>query len=312
MTLKLITEPTVEPLTVQEVMAWSRLDASNQEPAPGVLTCALASPATPGNIDNGAHRYLATFTTSTGETQAGTVSAAATVADKAVNGQVNLTGIPLGGSTITGRKIYRTAAGGSTYLLLATLANNSATTYIDNIADAALGAAAPSVNTTSDPQLAMAITAARKMAENITGRALITQTWDLLLDAFPRNEIELGKMPLQSVTSVKYYDPVGVLQTLSGSTYAVDDVTLPAWIMPAYGLSWPTTYDVAQAVAIRFVAGYGATGADVPAEIRMWISAQVAAAYNAPDGFQTSFGGGKPSPLPFIDGLLDAYRLRWL
>ena len=83
MTLKLISGPTVEPVTVQEVMAWSRLDASNLEPAPGALTCALASPVAPGNVEAGAHRYLATFTTPTGETLAGTVSAAATVADLA-------------------------------------------------------------------------------------------------------------------------------------------------------------------------------------------------------------------------------------
>src|SRR5687768_6622810 len=172
--LRIVTEPTVEPVTVAEVMAWARIDSSNVEPAPSLITVALASPAVAGNVDNGAHRYLATFVTASGETQAGAVSAAVTVADKTVNGKVELTAIPIGGALVTARKIYRTTAGGATYLLLATIANNTATIYTDNIADSSLGAAAPSTNTTSDPMLSMLITAARRVAESMTGRALIT------------------------------------------------------------------------------------------------------------------------------------------
>lgn len=44
---------------------------------------------------------------------------------------------------INSRKLYRTVAGGTAYKLVATIANNTATTYDDNIADASLGAAAP-------------------------------------------------------------------------------------------------------------------------------------------------------------------------
>lgn len=46
-----------------------------------------------------------------------------------------------------GRKLYRTTAGGSTFSLVATIANNTATSYDDNVADGSLGAAAPSANT---------------------------------------------------------------------------------------------------------------------------------------------------------------------
>jgi hypothetical protein len=63
------------------------------------------------------------------------LSVAVTVADKTVNGKVSLTGIPLGGTAVTSRKLYRTAAGGSTYLLLATIADNTTTIYTDNTAD---------------------------------------------------------------------------------------------------------------------------------------------------------------------------------
>jgi hypothetical protein len=61
--------------------------------------------------------------------------------------QVNLSGIPLGSATVTGRKLYRTAAGAAQLKLLATLADNTTTTYSDTIADASLGANAPSSDT---------------------------------------------------------------------------------------------------------------------------------------------------------------------
>lgn len=47
---------------------------------------------------------------------------------------------------VASRKIYRTEAGGSTYKLLTTLENNTATTYVDNSSDSELGANAPTDN----------------------------------------------------------------------------------------------------------------------------------------------------------------------
>jgi len=306
MTLRIVTEPAAEPLTVAEVMAWSKIDSSNQEPAPGAVTVALAAPAAPGNVDNGAHRYLATFTTAAGETQAGTVSAAVTVADKTVNGKVALSGIPIGGALVTGRKLYRTIAGGSTYLLLATIADNTTTTYLDNIADSGLGAGAPSSNTAGDPLLTWLITCARRVAERETGRALITQTWELVLDRFAR-EIEIDMLPVASITSVKYTDEDGNLQTVDAADYVLEpERLLSAWLRPAFEKSWPTPRRIEGAVVIRFAAGYGAAGASVPAELRTWISAQVAAASKSPEGLMA----GNAVALPFLDRLLDTYRRR--
>lgn len=125
---------------------------------PGALTGALAG-AGAGNVDNGTHSYKVTFVTATGETDAGTVSNTVTVADKTVDGQVALTGIPVSSfSGVTSRKIYRTAAGNAVtgpWLLQSTIANNTATTATDNVADAALGATAPTGNTTLDTRLTL-------------------------------------------------------------------------------------------------------------------------------------------------------------
>src|SRR5688572_46410 len=113
MTIVVFSAPATEPLTVDEVKKHLRIDAGMQEPAPGALTAAMVSPAAAGIVDNGAHRYRVTFVTPDGETDGGTVSSVVTVADKAVNGRVSLTDIPVGGASVTARKLYRTAAGGS-------------------------------------------------------------------------------------------------------------------------------------------------------------------------------------------------------
>ena len=302
MTYVVYSAPASEPVSVAEVKHFCRIDEVNQEPAPGALTAALGSGA--GNVDNGAHRYLVTFVTSDGETQAGDVSSSVTVADKTVNGKVSLSAIPLGGSIVTSRKIYRTTAGGSTYLLLTTIADNTTTTYTDNIADSGLGAEAPSTNTTGDQLLNVLIKSARQYAEQLLGRYLITQTVDLYLDEFPTQAINMR--PLQSVTEITYVDTAGDTQTLSAADYIVDSTGSPARITPAYGVSWPSTRDQVNAVKVRFVAGYGSASA-VPQCVRNWMLMRIKQLYDQRDMINV---GNVVTEFPqaYVDGLLDPER----
>lgn len=62
------------------------------------------------------------------ESNGGPASALHTVANKTIN----LTGIPIGGYGVTARKIYRDANDGN-YVLVGTIANNTATTYADSL-----------------------------------------------------------------------------------------------------------------------------------------------------------------------------------
>jgi hypothetical protein len=69
------------------------------------------------------------------------------VTTTALANRVQLSAIPIGAGTVTARKLYRTAAGAGALQLLTTLADNATTTYLDALADASLGAAAPGSDT---------------------------------------------------------------------------------------------------------------------------------------------------------------------
>lgn len=318
MTIVVQTPPASEPITVAEALHYCRIDQSNQELAPASFTAALVSPAAAGSVTAGAHRLLATFVTADGETEAGVPTSVVTVADSAVNGRIALSGIPVGGSLVTARKIYMTAAGGSTYLLAATINNNTDTTATINIADGSLGAGAPATNTTSDQTIAALIQSARQSAELELGRYLITQTVDAYFDEFPgacdysrcsaRDDMNSFKLPpLQSVTSITYVDGAGATQTLAADQYTVDAASIPARIAPAYGVTWPSTREQHNAVRVRFVAGYG-DAADVPQCIKLWMLQRIKHAHDNP-GTGVIGPSATQFPRTYVDGLLDPERV---
>lgn len=114
---------------------------ASQLTAPGVGAGSAGNP-------NGAYRYAVTFVTAAGETQIGPETTFTLT-----NQQGSLTGIPVGSATsgVTARKIYRTVAGGGsgTEKLVATISDNTTTTFTDNVADGSLGANAPTSDTSA-------------------------------------------------------------------------------------------------------------------------------------------------------------------
>src|SRR5262245_51885551 len=95
-------------------------------------------------------------------------------------------------------------------------------------------------HTADDTLIAMYIAAARTDCEEWTARAFVAQTWELVLDEFPDDEILLPRPPLQSVESIKYDDADGLEQTLATTEYAVDDASQPGWVVPVT-TGWPSS-----------------------------------------------------------------------
>jgi uncharacterized phiE125 gp8 family phage protein len=156
-----------------------------------------------------------------------------------------------------------------------------------------------------DALITALIIAARRMAEQQTGRALVTQTWKLTFAAFPAAAIALPLPPLQSVASIKYYDAVGVLQTLDASAYTVHASGLVGLVVAAYGTSWPAARATLDAVEITFTAGFG-NAAAVPQEIKQWMLLQIGTWYASRE---SAGAGNAASEVPFVGALLDPYRI---
>lgn len=96
--------------------------------------------------------------------------------------------------------------------------------------------------TDHDEWIAEAIIEARELCEVYCKRRLVTTSLRLSLDHFPAGPFYVPSPPLQSVTSLKYYDTSGVQHTLTANTdYTVDTYTEPGRITPAYGTNWPRT-----------------------------------------------------------------------
>ena len=182
-------------------------------------------------------------------------------------------------------------------------------------------------STDEDASFARWISGAREEAEHITGRSLLPQTWEKTQDAF-RNEvvigmqtflpnpgsliplyktrIELPMAPVTAVLSVKYLDINGTQQTLAPTVYAVDIDNEPGSVSLAPGQAWPATYDVPNAVRIRYTTVY-ADAASVPSNIKNFILLLIGSMYafreldiDARQALQRS---------PHLVGLLDRFRI---
>lgn len=111
------------------------------------------------------------------------------------------------------------------------------------------------------------ITAAREWCEGYQNRAYITQTLELTLDKWPAFPLNLPRPPLASVTSIKYFGTDDTEYTLDSAVYFVDSDSEPGRVSLGYSKTMPTvTLRTANAVKIRYVAGYPAGGTEAAPE----------------------------------------------
>ncbi len=124
-----------------------------------VYGTAFAPPTIGGNallgagtaLNVGSYQYAVTFLTQGGET---TPSPPLTLTTSAGNTLVTLSALPLGSqgpatNAVIGRNIYRTLVGGTLFYLLATVQDNSSSSYVDSTPDTLLASKPhpPTVNT---------------------------------------------------------------------------------------------------------------------------------------------------------------------
>jgi uncharacterized phiE125 gp8 family phage protein len=180
------------------------------------------------------------------------------------------------------------------------------------------------VDFSDDDALIMAlIRSARLAAETITGRQLVTARWKYILDScpgpslmgvpagrpftLPGHAILIPKAPVQTIVSIDYMDMNRTAQTMPAANYVADLACEPARITPVFGQIWPIPLPQIAAVSVTFDAGYG-NPADVPEGLKSWMLLRIGSLYQNREEV-AAMARGKIDPLPFIDGLLDPYRM---
>lgn len=164
-------------------------------------------------------------------------------------------------------------------------------------------------STDEDALLDALIQSARGYLEGLLGRVIPEQSVTAYYSTFCDELILPRAAPLQSVTSVKYLDTDGALQTLGTSYYDVYTWRTPGEVRLADGYSWPSTQTgVTDTVRIEYVAGWGSPQL-VPSAIRQALLLLIAHWYENRES---------STPLTINDvpvsfaALTTAYQVGWL
>ncbi len=161
----------------------------------------------------------------------------------------------------------------------------------------------------SDSILSRMISAAVEFVDGsgVLGKAMITQSWVRWVGINP-GEVDIRMHPVQSLTSVKYYDTSGTLQTATVSDFELMSVDEWAVVKPKSGKAWPSAQSRDDAIRVEFTAGYGDAATDVPEPIRQALLMLVGHWYEN----REAVGEARlqEAPLGFNE-LLSAYRGQW-
>ncbi|HAJ48517.1 MAG TPA: hypothetical protein DCL54_18220, partial [Alphaproteobacteria bacterium] len=130
-----------------------------------------------------------------------------------------------------------------------------------------------------DALITRCIAAAREWVEAETGRALMTQTWRLTLDAWPDGgAVILRRPPVQSVAEIRTFTAGGVAAIWVASNYGLALGREPQALMRV-SAAWPVPGRTRAGIEIDITCGYGALPTDVPAVLRQAVLVQTARLY---------------------------------
>jgi uncharacterized phiE125 gp8 family phage protein len=157
---------------------------------------------------------------------------------------------------------------------------------------------------TDDDYLAAMIPAARMQVEAGIRRVLIDQTWRLSRDDWPPGGVlELPVAPVRSITEVVVYDGDGEPITLGPGTWRLD-AGAPARLLLAEAP--PAPLRRIDGIEVDLVAGYGASGIDVPQPLRQAVMILVARWYENREGY--AYGIVPSSIADAFEGLIAPFR----
>jgi uncharacterized phiE125 gp8 family phage protein len=109
------------------------------------------------------------------------------------------------------------------------------------------------------------IGAARMHVEGVTGRALLAQSWRVVLDDWPDNGVvKLPVTPFVAVTEITAYDTAGAAHEVPLAQFMSEPDRL---LLPSTVAGMPVLRE-RQGIEVDYVAGFGTEPEDVPVDIR--------------------------------------------
>lgn len=161
------------------------------------------------------------------------------------------------------------------------------------------------VDTAEDAYIEGLIAMARQAVEDVTGRALLPQSWRLRLDAWPRRpSVDLPRAPLRAVSAVRLYDGAGATTLWDGEDYFADTASAPGRLVRRNG-AWPLPGRHAAGIEIDFEAGYDEE--TLPAPLRRAVLLYVAHFF---EHRESVFAGGSIMALPMsVAALVAPYQM---
>lgn len=268
---KLVTAPTVEPLTLNDVKEHLRLDsgtfgeniATVQSIVPGSHVVAANYSLVGTGVDVLGYRAVVNL-------NAGTCGAGGSVAAKIQESDDNITYADwTGGGFTTVTEANDNAIQEKEY--------TGAKQYVRVVATVAVATCQFGADvikgqpySAEDNLLSALIIVARDYCEGFHRRSYITQTWELWLDGWPEKDwITLDFPPLQKVNHVKYYETDNSENTFTPADYFVDTKSEPGRVALGYSKIWPSeVLRPTNGVVVNYDAGYGGAAASVPEKVK--------------------------------------------
>jgi uncharacterized phiE125 gp8 family phage protein len=127
-----------------------------------------------------------------------------------------------------------------------------------------------------DDVIAALVAGARVHVESQTRRALITQSWRIVRDAWPDDgRLAILPVPFVSIAAARVHHEDGTTQSIDVSAFTADTASAPA-IVSFAPWSLPLPRRAAGGVELDITAGYGDAGSAVPEALRQAIRLLVA------------------------------------
>ena len=133
------------------------------------------------------------------------------------------------------------------------------------------------LDTSNDVLITSLLKAARNVFETQTNRSLTEITYKTYRDNFNNKCFEIRKLPLMSISSVKYYDEDDALQTVAIANYYTQTTSGYSFIVFKDDFSIPfLSDDIGWPIEIIFKSGYTSTVDTLPEDIANGLKAHVA------------------------------------